>query len=107
LHEFPPSRGATGAFGTRLTIADSAPLETFDYPGEYAQRFDGVDRGGAQARHRHHTRVVLVNPASRHAFPLHGLPPCGDPRCIVVVEAWELLFSALGLTRQVSLVVEI
>jgi len=107
LHEFRPGGGSAGPAGTRLTIADSAPFEIFDYPGEYAQRFDGVDPAGAQARHRHHARVVQVNPASRHAFAIHGLPPCGDPRCIVAVDAWELLFTALMSTKQVSFVVEL
>jgi type VI secretion system secreted protein VgrG len=30
----------------RLKLAVNADLELFDFPGEYAQRFDGVDKGG-------------------------------------------------------------
>lgn len=30
----------------RLKTGDNDKLEIYDYPGEYAQRFDGVDRGG-------------------------------------------------------------
>ncbi|MGD9879738.1 MAG: hypothetical protein AB7F22_03250 [Reyranella sp.] len=89
--------------GTRLTIANNAAFEVFDYPGDYAQRFDG----DAEVKHRHHAGVVLVNSGSRHAFPVHGLPLCGDPRCIVVVEAWDRLFSALKSTKQLSFVVEL
>lgn len=31
-----------------MTFANLPPavLEVYDYPGEYAQRFDGVDKGG-------------------------------------------------------------
>jgi len=90
-----------------LTIADSAPFEIFDFPGEYAQRFDGVGPAGGQARHQHHARVVQINPASRYAFAIHGLPPCGDPRCIVAVDAWELLLTALMSTKQLSFLVEV
>jgi type VI secretion system secreted protein VgrG len=32
----------------KLLVADNDKLEVFDYPGEYAQRFDGIDPGGAE-----------------------------------------------------------
>jgi type VI secretion system secreted protein VgrG len=35
-----------GKASHKLKLAANAPLEIYDYPGEYAQRFDGVDRGG-------------------------------------------------------------
>src|SRR5438132_13318678 len=31
----------------KLKVADNDKLEIYDFPGEYAQRFDGVDPGGA------------------------------------------------------------
>jgi hypothetical protein len=96
--------------GQRLTAADSAPLEIFDYPGAYAGRFDGVDKGGGtsgSANHRHHARVVWVKFGLRQGFPIHGLPACGDSRCIVIVQEWDSLFNALKATRQVSIVVEL
>lgn len=31
----------------RLSVVNGEPLEKYDFPGAYAQRFDGVDRGGA------------------------------------------------------------
>src|SRR5262249_17918729 len=35
-----------GAANHKLKVADNARLELYDYPGEYAQRFDGVAPGG-------------------------------------------------------------
>jgi hypothetical protein len=104
-----------GTFARRLTVAENAALEVYDYPGEYAQRFDGIDRGGAaggSTNHRHHSRVVLVRLSIKTSFPagglcLHGPPPCGNPRCIVIVEGWDSLFQALKATRQASIVVEL
>lgn len=41
---------AVGKANHKLTVGDNGHLEIYDYPGGYAQRFDGVDRGGgAQA----------------------------------------------------------
>jgi len=37
-----------GAVQHRLRLAVSDGLEIFDYPGEYAQRFDGIDPGGGE-----------------------------------------------------------
>ena len=100
-----------GALGPRLTIAENSALEIFEYPGEYAQRFDGVDKGGS-ANHRRHGRVVRVKSTPKASFPgggfcLHGPPHCGNPRCIVVAQQWESLFNALKTARQVSIVVEL
>jgi type VI secretion system secreted protein VgrG len=35
-----------GKVSHKLTAGDNAKLELYDWPGEYAQRFDGVDKGG-------------------------------------------------------------
>jgi len=32
----------------KLKLAANGPLELYDFPGEYAQRFDGVDKGGGE-----------------------------------------------------------
>jgi hypothetical protein len=103
-----------GRLGHKLTAAENAALEIYDYPGEYAQRFDGVAPGGAggSANHRHHGRVVWVKSTIKTGFPdagfcLHGPPPCGNPRCIVIVQKWDWLFQALKTARQVSIVVEL
>jgi hypothetical protein len=113
--EFRVGKWGTGAIGDRLTVAENTALEIYDYPGEYAQRFDGVDRGGradGSANHKHHRRVVSVKPTltaglSRGGFHIHGPPPCGNPRCIVILQDWESLFQALKTARQISLIVEL
>lgn len=102
-----PSGVPVGAVGHKLTVAANAALEVFDYPGEFAQRFDGVDKGGGSSDHRQHARVVWIKSALRQGFPVHGPPACGHPRCIVVAHDWDPLFHALRGARQVSLVVEI
>ncbi|MGF1581036.1 MAG: type VI secretion system Vgr family protein [Gemmataceae bacterium] len=35
-----------GQASHKLQVADNSQLEIYDWPGEYAQRFDGVDKGG-------------------------------------------------------------
>lgn len=37
---------AAGKIIHRLKVGNNDQLELYDFPGEYAQRFDGVDRGG-------------------------------------------------------------
>ena len=37
---------AAGRVTHKLEVGGNTRLEIYDYPGEYAQRFDGVDRGG-------------------------------------------------------------
>ncbi len=37
---------AVGNVNHNLNVADNAKLEIYEYPGAYAQRFDGVNRGG-------------------------------------------------------------
>jgi type VI secretion system secreted protein VgrG len=38
---------AVGTVTHKLQVGGNDKLEIYDYPGEYAQRFDGVDKGGA------------------------------------------------------------
>jgi hypothetical protein len=113
--EFRAGKWGAGAIGNKLTVAENAALEIYDYPGAYAQRFDGVDPGhGADgsANHRHQGRVVWVKPKFQAGFPrggfhIHGPPPCANPRCIVILQDWDSLFQALKGARQISLVVEL
>lgn len=35
-----------GTVSHKLKVADNTKLEIYDFPGEYAQRFDGIDKGG-------------------------------------------------------------
>jgi type VI secretion system secreted protein VgrG len=37
-----------GTVTHKLQVGGNDKLEIYDYPGEYAQRFDGVDKGGAE-----------------------------------------------------------
>ena len=102
-----PGARSVGGHEHALAIPESSALEVYDYPGEYAQRFDGVDPGGS-ANHRPHARVVRVKAPAilGGAVCLHGPPPCGNPRCIVV-QQWDSLYAALKTARQLSLVVEV
>lgn len=71
-----------GAVEHRLTVAQNAALEIYDYPGAYAQRFDGVGPGGAaggSTNHRHHARVVWVKFTIKTTFPEGGLCLHGPP----------------------------
>src|SRR5262249_22475255 len=38
---------AVGKVSHKLTMGSNGQLEIYDYPGGFAQRFDGIDRGGA------------------------------------------------------------
>jgi len=104
-----------GPFAHRLTVAENAALEIYDYPGDYAQRFDGINPGGAaggSTNHRQHSRVVWIKSSLKASFPagglcLHGPPPCGNPWCIVIAQDWDSLFHALKAARHASLAVEL
>jgi type VI secretion system secreted protein VgrG len=39
---------AQGELRATLRVGNNDKLEIYDFPGEYAQRFDGIDRGGAE-----------------------------------------------------------
>jgi type VI secretion system secreted protein VgrG len=39
---------AVGKVNHKLKLGGNDQLEIYDYPGEYAQRFDGIDQGGAE-----------------------------------------------------------
>jgi type VI secretion system secreted protein VgrG len=39
---------AAGKVGHKLKVGGNDKLEIYDYPGAYAQRFDGIDRGGGE-----------------------------------------------------------
>lgn len=115
MQELRTGRISAAAPGNRLKVAGKAVFEVYDYPGEYAQRFDGVDpgrAGGGPANHWHHGRVVWVKFPLKSGFPsggfyLHGPPPCGNPKCIVIVQDWDALFQSLKTARQMTLFVEI
>jgi hypothetical protein len=37
---------ASGPGDDTMTVVENAALKVYDWPGEYAQRFDGIDKGG-------------------------------------------------------------
>jgi type VI secretion system secreted protein VgrG len=37
-----------GGAAHKLKVGPNGPLEIYDWPGEYAQRFDGIDKGGGE-----------------------------------------------------------
>jgi type VI secretion system secreted protein VgrG len=39
---------AAGKSAHKLQLAANAPLELYDFPGAYAQRFDGINKGGGE-----------------------------------------------------------
>src|SRR5262249_44157364 len=39
---------AVGAVTHKLAVANNDKLEIYDYPGHYAERFDGIDKGGGE-----------------------------------------------------------
>jgi type VI secretion system secreted protein VgrG len=41
-------RVQAGAVTHKLSVADNSKLELYDFPGKYAQRFDGVSGGGGE-----------------------------------------------------------
>jgi len=111
LQEFRTGMPVAGAPDERLTVTENATLETFDFPGRFAQRFDGVDKGGKGA-HRQHARVIWVKARISSGFPnegvcLHGTPACGNPRCIVITKDWDTLFETLKTVRQLSVFIEL
>jgi hypothetical protein len=101
-----PGTPPVGPTAHKLKVVDGAPLEIYDWPGEYAKRFDGIDKGVGSRPHRHAGSMVFVREPGG-GFCLHGFPACGDPRCIVVIQGWDSLFNALKQARQITMVLEL
>ena len=45
-----PESVAAGTVIYRIAVGNFGKLEVYDYPGDYAQRFDGVDEGAIRTR---------------------------------------------------------
>jgi hypothetical protein len=85
----------SGSANVPYTIAtQQSALEVYDYPGGYAPRFDGVDKGGDDAPHSHPGRSVYVGPRIGGIY-LHALPVCNLKTCIIVLHQWEDLRRAM------------
>jgi hypothetical protein len=114
MQELRSGRSGPTTPGVKLTVAEQAPLEIYDYPGEYAQRFDGKDktRVPRPTTHPQHRRIVTVDAPGTPGIAgqrlcLHGPPACVNPRCIVILEPWESLVQALASAGRVSINVEL
>jgi type VI secretion system secreted protein VgrG len=79
-----------------LTISSNQPLEHYDYPGGYAQRFDGVNPGGANRaddlKHiyedNERTAAIRMQEAAAAALRIDGASLCrhfGAGRCFKLV----------------------
>ena len=75
---------AVGQVSHQLHVGNNDKLELYDYPGEYAQRYDGVDPGGgdrpADLQHIFHdnTRTVGIRMQEEAApgLVIHGASNC-------------------------------
>jgi type VI secretion system secreted protein VgrG len=55
-----------GQVAHKLKVGDSAKLEVYDWPGEYAQRFDGIDPAGGEQP----AEVAKVSPDGKRTVDL-------------------------------------
>ena len=98
-----PSGAGVGPVAYRIGIeaAGTETLGTYDFPGRYAQRFDGVDPGGDRAPHYHSGAAVYVG-GKRYGTYVHGWPPCTLRMCVVVTQQWAQLFEAITKEKELS-----
>jgi type VI secretion system secreted protein VgrG len=77
---------ASGTVTHKLKVGGNDKLEIYDYPGEYAQRFDGVDKGGGeqpaevQKIFEDNERTVEIRMQEEAAFSMRieGVSGCGQ-----------------------------
>jgi hypothetical protein len=101
-----PEPVAAGRVTHRIGIETSDKLETYDYPGDYAQRFDGVNPGGSgRTPHQHPGAVIYVGGKRRGTY-IHGWPPCNLKMCVVVTQQWDQLFEAIVAEKELSFAIE-
>jgi hypothetical protein len=86
----------------RVSLVSKRPKEvrSYDWPGEYAQRFDGTDaRPGVQ--HHHLGSAVYIGDRQAGVY-VHGWPPCNLKPCIVVLHQWDDLRQAIASEAELS-----
>jgi len=76
-------------------------METYDFPGAYAQRLDGVDQGGSDAFHSHAGIALYVGTGTSGIY-VHGLPVCNRRTCIIVLQHWDDLRRAIAGEKRLS-----
>ena len=93
--------GGTVVYRIGIEASGTEKMATYDFPGYYAQRFDGVDRGEGSDSHRHSGAAVYVG-GKRFETYVHGWPPCNLPMCVVVMQQWAELFAAIAKEKELS-----
>jgi hypothetical protein len=86
----------------RVTLIGKSPQElgSYDWPGEYAQRFDGPDNR-PRVPHNHPGSAVYVGDRKAGLY-IHGWPPCNLKPCIVVLHQWDDLRRAIASEAELS-----
>jgi hypothetical protein len=82
----------------------SSKLEVYDFPGRFAQRFDGDDKVPG-VRHTHWGTAIYVGDR-RGGLYIHGWPPCDLQRCVVVMQRWEDVLQAIVGEPELSFSIE-
>jgi type VI secretion system secreted protein VgrG len=74
-----------GTVGHKMKLAANAKLELYDFPGAYAQRFDGVDKGGSPrpaelqkifTDNKRTTKIRIQEEAAQQGILLQGDSDC-------------------------------
>ena len=74
-----------GAVSHRLIVEENKELELYDFPGEYAQRFDGINRGGTEQasalnkifEDNKRTAKIRMQQEEVSSLLIHGTSNCG------------------------------
>jgi len=91
--EVPGQQPGTGTGLIRRVAVGAGTLQSYDFPGAYAQRFDGADGCGDAF----HSRAGALYVGSRdRGIYIHGLPACNRKPCIIVLRQWEDLRRAIA-----------
>jgi type VI secretion system secreted protein VgrG len=77
---------AVGKVTHKLSVGGNDQLEIYDYPGGYAQRFDGIDRGGAPRQQdlkfifsdRDRTIRIRMEEEQAAGLEIRGTGDCGN-----------------------------
>lgn len=90
------NRAPTGT--ATITAAPATAQTVYDYPGAYAQRFDGDDKVRSDAAHVHGGASLFLGPPDRGVY-LHGWPACNLQSCIVLLRQFEDLRQAISAEK--------
>lgn len=100
----PAGRGSTGlqpeTVTWRLGQSTARKLEIYDFPGDYAQRYDGVSPGRSTP-HMHSGSALYVGDRRRGIY-IHRWPPCNLKLCVVVMRQWDDVVRAIAREKILS-----